>query len=485
MAPVEAEYDTLPPAVRRKYFSTLERLRMASETFPVRKASIPEGQKGKGRPPLDRRQSSNSSLPRRLRKRESIRDEYLISQTDAQWFLKLPDKIRRKHFTREEQLLLARNCESILPDASDEALQKLRRQVDRRSTGPRSTSAERSSVDSSASGLPVEINVMDTSIQDSFRWLNEEEDLNLALDDYHRHAADSGTTTLQGSSAIPRRPSFRRSFGSSSFRRTSITSTSQVPPSPLGQSTHQWTKPGPTLETSRKHDARLSFSKMDPEAAYYQDPEARLKLRVYLASPQKFDEAIEFGFPSTESPGRDSRRPSRARLEMGKSDSDDVRTFLDDDHGSLFDDADDASSGDDDVPTTPPRMDQSFRSPHRLPSLSDPPVTDPDNLQVSTPRRKPSEQYPSTFASSREMTMRMTLTRPDLRANESTIYGWQGKSNDDPLALEALPSMIEETTGVFGPFGGADGWGSPPREEGMVKKLWRKVKPGGSKSFRS
>ena len=37
---------------------------------------------------------------------------------------------------------------------------------------------------------------------------------------------------------------------------------------------------------------------IDAAATYYQDPEARMKLRKYLASPQKFDEAVAFGFPS-------------------------------------------------------------------------------------------------------------------------------------------------------------------------------------------
>jgi len=78
------------------------------------------------------------------------------------------------------------------------------------------------------------------------------------------------------------------------------------------------------------------------------------------------------------------------------------------------------------------------------------------------------------------MTLRMTLTRPDLRADESVLYGFQRSSKDDPLALEELPPMSEDTGGAVGPFGGPDGWG-PPREDGIVKKLWKKVKPNGQK----
>ncbi|OAA61585.1 hypothetical protein LEL_10754 [Akanthomyces lecanii RCEF 1005] len=40
---------------------------------------------------------------------------------------------------------------------------------------------------------------------------------------------------------------------------------------------------------------------MDPAVHYY-DPEALMKPRIYLPSPYKFEEAVEFGFPSNEQP---------------------------------------------------------------------------------------------------------------------------------------------------------------------------------------
>lgn len=60
----------------------------------------------------------------------------------------------------------------------------------------------------------------------------------------------------------------------------------------------------------------------------------------------------------------------------------------------------------------------------------------------------------------REMTLRMTLTRPDLRADEDQLYGWQqqGSSSpkstsvkDDPLALEDLV-FTDDNTGAKGAF---------------------------------
>lgn len=55
----------------------------------------------------------------------------------------------------------------------------------------------------------------------------------------------------------------------------------------------------------------------------------------------------------------------------------------------------------------------------------------------------------------REMTLRMTLTRPDLRADEEQLYGWQSPppktSRDDPLALEDLV-FTDDMTGTKGAF---------------------------------
>jgi len=86
-----------------------------------------------------------------------------------------------------------------------------------------------------------------------------------------------------------------------------------------------------------------------------------MKLRLYLASPQKFDEAIEFGFPATSSPtnvtSMDTARPATDSRKI----SHDVQTFLKDDKISFLEDkdeneapeTDDESMGDLDSPITP------------------------------------------------------------------------------------------------------------------------------------
>jgi hypothetical protein len=54
------------------------------------------------------------------------------------------------------------------------------------------------------------------------------------------------------------------------------------------------------------------------------------------------------------------------------------------------------------------------------------------------------------------MTLRMTLTRPDLRADDDQLYGWQAtpspkQQKDDPLALEDLV-FSDDMTGTKGAF---------------------------------
>jgi len=79
----------------------------------------------------------------------------------------------------------------------------------------------------------------------------------------------------------------------------------------------------------------------DTDAAYYQDPEARLKLRVYLAFPQKFDEAVEFGFPSTaESKGLSKVRPRTATIRKVESEIENLPSKEGD---NLFNDFDNVS----------------------------------------------------------------------------------------------------------------------------------------------
>jgi hypothetical protein len=309
--------------------------------------------------------------------------------------------------------------------------------------------------------------------QDPFRWLEDDENLDLTLDDYHTHIRTALPTPLPST----RRPSFRRTLSlnslalarnSSSSKKSPSSPLTSNPPTPT-QSSHR--RPLSIVPPRSRHASRASISTIDPTAKHYRDPEARLKLRVYLASPQKFDEAIEFGFPSLET--RDSFSQNRPEVGSRRTNGS-ARTFLEDDSGSLFEDehehiykdADEGSSIDEtDSPLTPktpvPRTSRSLR--HGTSESSSGPIR---------PRRTPSRsesnnqlhhhRTPTTV--NREMTLHMTLTRPDLRTADDIAATKQ--SEDDPLRLAELP-----TTDAVNPI-----WDTLPPEGGMVRKMWRKLR---------
>lgn len=383
--------------------------------------------------------------------------------------------------------MLAGRRRSARVDASHKALYSLRR-MNNHTEGTTSTLlASQSSVQQSAVGSQAVIAArsdMNEKMENAFRWLDDDDDLDLKLDDYHLHLTESAVAT----SASARKPTSRRgiSLKSISVGRDSMSSIklpiSQVP-SPLPSPS----LPRPQSRTmSRPQSGQFRWSRrpsapiIDPGAKHYRDPEARLKLRVYLASPQKFDEVIEFGFPSLES--RDDNVPRRAKSAGNGWQGNDYNTtnthsFLDDDGATFSEvdraDLDDASLPDLDAPDTP--SDATFKPTHRLPHLSRPHPTDSNGPMRPHSKPRTSDSYARVVPSGREMTLRMTLTRPDLRDDETALYDWQdGLEKDDPLALDELPFGAEGAGGMAGPFGGPDGWG-PTKDDGMVKRMWKKV----------
>src|SRR5271154_3638876 len=213
----------------------------------------------------------------------------------------------------------------------------------------------------------------DDGLFSGFRWDDDKDELDLSLDEYHAAIAN---TVDSGPSSGKCKPSFRRNLSvtsiqfhrnSSSFRRPSFSVPSASGRMSISPS---HSRRGSTLLGPR-HRSHASLSLIDPGAKHYRDPEARLKLRVYLASPQKFDEALEFGFPSIEN--RDSFSQNRPTVGSRRTNGS-ARTFLEDDSGSLFEDehehiykdADEGSSIDEtDSPLTPktpvPRTSRSLR----------------------------------------------------------------------------------------------------------------------------
>ena len=317
-------------------------------------------------------------------------------------------------------------------------------------------------------------------MRDSFRWLEEDDELDLSLDDYHSHVIEANTNINQPGS---RRPSFRRAlslnnmpFGrdlrSSLDTKDPYSSTNLRFPENFPQS-HR--RPSISNPPSRHSGGRSSFTS-DSSPTHYQDPEARLKLRVYLASPQKFDEAIEFGFPSLEThPQSHSHKPSSRRPSLSRH-----QTFFDDDDDnvSLSQDSspdqeeDDAASlaslSSPETPTfrpQPPKLASTNSRPPMHHAHTEPFFNkQPQNaIRPFTPNK---ELCPHNWAGNREMTLRMTLTRPDLRANESAIYPPPG--GNDPFAPEELPPMSE----------GREIWNRGTQAGGVLGKFWRRLGRG-------
>ena len=172
---------------------------------------------------------------------------------------------------------------------------------------------------------------------------------------------------------------------------------------------------------------------------------------MFLGSAQKFDEAVEFGFPSTA--GDDITTP---RFELphittdARNFSRDMQTFLRDDTISILEDNEDTDAKSDtdgesvtdlDSPVTPSSIGVSFRG-HMRHVSSNFGSVDSTGLPPLHPQGR----------LNREMTLRMTLTRPDLRADEEQLYGWQAQTtptsstrDPDPFALDRKSTRLNSS----------------------------------------
>jgi hypothetical protein len=197
-------------------------------------------------------------------------------------------------------------------------------------------------------------------------------------------------------------------------------------------------------------------------AAHYQDPEARLRLREYIGSSTKFDEALEFGFPSMEEhPTKRAKGPLDLTLDFDKP-----RTFLDDDDKSSC--SDEGSVADPETPRTPQAFDK--------------PGSEHPNM-TAFPISEPKADFLQAPLSSREMTLRMTLTRPDLRANEEQMYGWQRDALNRPSHVRSgskaptiLVRDISPKESIEKQFAAFDQENLAAHDNGVVKRFWKRVR---------
>lgn len=482
-----------PSLLSLQYFSTLERLRFAQESTDVdgiyNHYDDITSHKSKRRKHGQKRSGPDPRI---------CRDSLATTGTEGSWTVNIPERPKNTQLTREEQCELVRHIRaSVILDAADEAIYNLRHKNSSRALTPSSSDIDwstptlltrRGSLDSMSSNVKrtKAIGQGDPareSLYESFRWLDEEDDLDLRLflDDYHANLREELPLTSKN-----RQPSFRRHLSISKlpFGRPSFSSTRTEAKDAMGRES-----PAPALATTqqqyqhqqheqqqqqqqqtsafehcrqrsrtlslRRHGYSGSLPAIDPCAAHYQDPEARLKLRVYLASPQKFDEAIEFGFPATdavETPPTILHRRSVLKQRQSRQnlndDTHNMHTFLDDGDDEDFSDGDCDNCDDDassiselDSPRTPQLGGLTPPPGHHRPTR----VSTEPLHQAAVRGMKPQlpandSLYAAIPASSREMTLRMTLTRPDLRADDDLIYGWQTQQQQQHQTHQRQPS---------------------------------------------
>lgn len=405
--------------------------------------------------------------PRKLRKPASLQLASLVAQADSQCYHSLPAKLQQKLFSPEERRCLRLAYRhSVILDAADEAYYR------------RPNTRACSSTDShlSEATLPIaepftvfwdsdtdsddEPNLkMDQSIYDSFRCFDEDGDLDLSLDEYHAHVSNAAVNKTRSRY----RPSFRQSLSLSTHdlkhRATASVPARRIPPiqslPPLALPNRRSTSRPASHRKISTHAPRLSTSSIDPAAQHYQDPDARFKLRVYLASPQKFDEAVEFGFPALHS-DKENIAPGQPTSPNLMTLFQEPGTFFEEDDGTVV-----GTPGDSvDEEPAPSRVSSQLNKTSR-PSVDS--LTLPQPRQSSPTGTVSKVAVPHRLPGNREMTLKMTLTRPDLRTESPTPS--QTSQPEDPLQLAALPP----------PDRNQHIWDDLD-DQGMVKKMWRKLR---------
>lgn len=400
---------------------------------------------------------------------------------------RLPDKVKRRHLTREEQLLAQhqqfiaqhRDPSGLLDDSERDKIRRHKRLnhldlaeiLESSSTASIIISTDMSSEEFSSLYDRANLNVQDKNdFYETIRWLEQDEslDLRLCIDE-----PDQGVPVAP-EPQYDARPSIRRHLSLTSrisFSRPSLTiqgrpATNDNTTAPRQGSafSHARTKSRAlSLMSPHKHVRQDSTTAPDPAAAHYQNPEARMILRSHLASPQKFDEALEFGFPSVDEDRRDGGEPSNQR---GADPLDELRTWLNDDKSSTY--SDKSSIADPESPKTPPIMDKPTMSqPYRV--ANDPNTTfSGDHMQAPI----------------REMTLRMTLTRPDLRAGDSDIYGWQQNVHAGRAQHIRGGSFAQDTgfrqmspkSSIERQFSAIDQDMANTYDNGTLKRFWNRVR---------
>jgi hypothetical protein len=476
---------------RRKYFTNSERLRITQPSpppplktsqsqqtslkthhsrsrrptpEPCHVSTLPDNWK----PNSDRKvkQSMTSSLlkSRRRHSRPNLEQQQAaVSEEQAAWFLALPEKVKRQHFSKEEQTLLADRCESVLdkksPKASQESAQEFcRRRLDSHSEKERTFKhRRRSSAPVLSKALDQDL-LADIAAADAPEVVDDGDNDKMAI--LNLYTRRHSISTLHENKPEPivvtkaQIRSFRKSFA---LKPLELAAPILAPcPSPgffkeLDQRRAANAKP-----RRRSTKESLNIPELSPEAKHYKDPETRRALRA-MASPEHFDEALEYGFPLPPSNEAQNTAKLRSRFSANTSDRSSSLT------SSSTADTKDLPY--DDIPSTPDGstsfLETGVMMGTKASNVSVKPTSPPLHRRAHTTGDVPSHTRTPSSAH-REMTLRMTLTRPILRAAETDVRAMHPVRRtslqpslmdqvDDPLALETL-LICDDPTGAHGAF---------------------------------
>ncbi|KAF1346797.1 hypothetical protein BDV97DRAFT_371352 [Delphinella strobiligena] len=371
-----------------------------------------------------------------------------LGREEAWWFLSLPDKVQRQCFTKEEHIFLKAACEITLKDMLDETYWTY-------GTFP--------CMDRLASLVPEEDEVRSRATTPVENWTNRED-------------ASSGSFLWPAVHGLCSHESVRSQPSSCSAqhsRSRSHSSTSRNFSLPFNH--------GPGMDhTTGKVTSWLantvSIRHEEPlgsKAQFYQDPETRLKLRRYTSTPEAFDEALEFGFLSKDNNTRGASTPdcvpeTSSSHPYGQSQEGRTEAYLFSQQEEKL------------------RSSASSRFSTRVNEVGDmmgmvTPGSVPPGFvcaRLSFPQLRVASSVgslrsASTRQATRDMTFRMTLTRPELGPGEEDVYHVQQEyakvGGPDPWALERLP-VSDDVTGKHGAF-------ASMRKENKIRKVWRTVIP--------
>lgn len=455
-------YGSLTKHFRRKYFSSVERLRIAQEsaahsqkkTIATRIHSLSSRASADALRPMTSHSVRSPSLrfspSKEILAARHSRSDVDVDEHQALRFLALPSKVKRTHFTREELILLTESSERVLGWTALHNRSRRTGQDLHGSVG----SSRHFSVASDDSINDMEKDWFEAKTASLHSIEQADVEVPVTMQD---EAAAAPTINFSRSRSAPlaiQRPATRYNK-STTRRRMSILAPLPLPPPTLLPAVPAL--PSPT---------HLKVTSPATETKYYKDSDARSKLREFLTSPDKFDEALEFGFPqrrTTSSTSSDQPSLPSELDELSVSHTQDEYEDEDDEDDYLCD------------PRTPSMSTDSYSPGIFHHGSIDSGVAMPYQFAA---HRKESILSLSSPDFDRSMTMKMTLTRSDLRAPEDKLYSMARMAAsgvdlaEDPLALDPLP-VCEDHSGLQGAFAVASRRSS---SGGGLKKVWKNLR---------